>query len=134
VELDKVPDSAPARIAVDSKYWLWVNGEAVVFEGGLKRGPNPQDSYFDEVDLAPYLRKGENQLALLLWYFGKSGFSHLDSGRAQLWFDCPAAGIVSDASWFCRVHPAYGTAEVPKPNYRLPESCIRFDARKDLEG
>ena len=134
VELDKVPDSVPARIAVDSKYWLWVNGETVVFEGGLKRGPNPQDSYFDEVDLAPYLRKGENQVALLLWYFGKSGFSHLDSGRAQLWFDCPAAGIVSDASWLCRVHPAYGTAEVPKPNYRLPESCIRFDARKDLEG
>ena len=132
--LDKVPASALARIAVDSKYWLWVNGEAVVFEGGLKRGPNPQDSYFDEVELAPYLRKGENQIALLLWYFGKSGFSHLDSGRAQLWFDCPAAGVVSDASWLCRIHPAYGTAEVPKPNYRLPESCIRFDAREDLEG
>ena len=134
VKLDKVPDSAPARIAVDSKYWLWVNGESVVFEGALKRGPNPQDSYFDEVDIAPYLRKGENKVALLLWYFGKSGFSHWDSGQAQLWFDCPAAGIVSDASWLCRVHPAYGTAEVPKPNYRLPETCIRFDAREDIEG
>ena len=134
VKLDKVPDSAPARIAVDSKYWLWVNGESVVFEGALKRGPNPQDSYFDEVDIAPYLRKGENKVALLLWYFGKSGFSHWDSGQAQLWFDCPAAGIVSDASWFCRVHPAYGTAEVPKPNYRLPETCIHFDAREDIEG
>ena len=48
VRLDAVPGSAPARIAVDSKYWLWVNGRLVVFEGGLKRGPNPQDSYFDE--------------------------------------------------------------------------------------
>ena len=86
VRLDAVPASVPARIAVDSKYWLWVNGELAVFEGGLKRGPNPQDSYFDEVDLAPYLRKGENQVALLLWYFGKDGFSHLGSGQPQLWF------------------------------------------------
>ena len=134
VTLDAVPDSAPARIAVDSKYWLWVNGKPVVFEGALKRGPNPHDSYFDEVDLAPFLKKGENRIALLLWYFGKSGFSHLDSGRAQLWFDCPAAGIASDGSWLCRVHPAYGTADVPVPNYRLSEASIRFDARKDIEG
>jgi hypothetical protein len=130
VRLAAVPESVPARIAVDSKYWLWVNGELVVFEGGLKRGPNPQDSYFDEVDLAPYLRKGENQVALLLWYFGKGGFSHLSSGQPQLWFDAPALG---DAPWMCRVHPAYGTAtDLPAPNLRLPESSIAFDARKDL--
>ena len=130
VRLDAVPASVPARIAVDSKYWLWVNGRLVVFEGGLKRGPNPQDSYFDETDLAPYLRKGDNQVALLLWYFGKDGFSHLGSGQPQMWFDAPALG---DAPWMCRVHPAYGTAvDLPAPNYRLPESSIAFDARKDL--
>ena len=76
VRLDAVPAEASARIAVDSKYWLWVNGELVVFEGGLKRGPNPRDSYFDTVNLKPFLREGENQIALLLWYFGKDGFSH----------------------------------------------------------
>ena len=43
----------------------------VVFEGGLKRGPNPEDTYCDEVDLAPYLKKGKNQVAVLVWYFGK---------------------------------------------------------------
>jgi alpha-L-rhamnosidase len=32
---------AIAKIAVDSKYWLWINGRQVIFEGGLKRGPNP---------------------------------------------------------------------------------------------
>ncbi len=134
VTLDAVPSEAPARIAVDSKYWLWVNGKMVVFEGALKRGPNPSDSYFDEVDLAPYLQKGTNRVALLLWYFGKDGFSHLGSGRAQLWFDCPAAGIASDGTWLCRVHPAYGTADVPVPNYRLSEPSIRFDARADIAG
>ena len=29
------------RICADSKYWLYVNGELIVREGGLKRGPVP---------------------------------------------------------------------------------------------
>ena len=57
-DLPALPSSVVARIGADSKYWLWVNGRLVVFEGGLKRGPNPQDTYYDEVELAPYLVKG----------------------------------------------------------------------------
>ena len=37
VHIDKVPQTLTARIAADSKYWLWINGRLVVFEGGLKR-------------------------------------------------------------------------------------------------
>ena len=40
-----------ARIAVDSKYWLYINGEIVVREGGLKRGQKPSSTYYDEVPL-----------------------------------------------------------------------------------
>ena len=132
INLEEVPSSVPARIAVDSKYWLWINGELAVFEGELKRGPNPNDSYFDVVDLAPYLKKGENKIALLLWYFGKNGFSHFGSGNAQLWFDCPEIGLKSDGSWLCRTLPAYGKADCPEPNYRLSETSISFDAREDI--
>ena len=46
-----------ADIAVDSKYWLWINGKMVVFEGGLKRGPNPRDTYYDHVDKSTHLYK-----------------------------------------------------------------------------
>ena len=59
--LKKKPKKAEARIAADSKYWLWVNGQLAVFEGSLKRGPNPTDSYYDVVDLAPHLQKGRHQ-------------------------------------------------------------------------
>ena len=55
--LKEKPAKAEARISADSKYWLWINGELAVFEGNLKRGPNPTDSYYDIVDLAPYLKK-----------------------------------------------------------------------------
>jgi alpha-L-rhamnosidase len=80
IDLKLVPVTVIARIAVDSKYWLWINGRLVVFEGGLKRGPNPEDTYYDEVDIAPYLKKGKNTIAVLAVYFGKDGFSHKSSG------------------------------------------------------
>ncbi len=137
VNVKSVPEKAIARIAVDSKYWLWVNGELVVFEGGLKRGPNPRDSYCDEVDLAPYLKRGKNQIAILVWFFGKDGFSHLNSGKVGLFFDADLGDgqkIVSDKTWLGTVHSAYSSAGSPEPNFRLSESNIRFDANKDIAG
>lgn len=40
--------------------------------------------------------------------------------------------IYSDSTWVSRIHPAYETALDPAPNWRLPESNIRFIAGKDL--
>lgn len=132
VSIESVPDKAVACIAADSKYWLWINGDMVVFEGGLKRGPNPRDTYYDEVDIAPWLKSGDNVISVLLCYFGKDGFSHKSSGRAGLLFDCRAGGveILSDTTWRCMINPAYQTCGDPRPNYRLSESSILFDGRK----
>ena len=133
IRIDKtVPATVNARIAVDSKYWLWINGEQVVFEGGLKRGPKPDATYCDEIDLAPYLREGDNSIAVLLCYFGKNGYSHASSGMAGLFFDAPAIGLRSDALWLSCRNDAYGTTANPSPNYRLPESNIRYDARLEM--
>ena len=133
--LAKRPQTAVARIAVDSKYWLWVNGQLIVREGGLKRGPNPQDTYFDAVNLAPYLKKGSNTIAVLAWYWGKDGFSHKSSGKAGLLFELAAGStkVLSDATWKMRRHPAFGQAE-NTPNFRLAESSVHFDARLDMPG
>lgn len=117
VGVAEIPREAVVRIAADTKYWLWVNGDLVVFEGGLKRGPTPDDTYYDRVDLAPYLHRGENRIALLLWHFGKEGFSHRDSGRSGVIVASESRGfeLASDSSWLCRIHPAYGTAGDPQP-------------------
>lgn len=132
--LERVPLKALAKIAIDSKYWLWVNGTMVVFEGGLKRGPNPNDTYYDKVDISNYLTKGTNTIAVLGWYFGKSGFSHVTSGKFGFIFECitPEMKVISDSSWKVKRHPAYGTCPAPLPNFRLPESSIRFDGRNDI--
>lgn len=132
ITLQRKPERAIARIAVDSKYWLWINGRMVVREGGLKRGPNPQDTYFDTVDLTTYLSQGENQIAVLAWYFGKDGFSHKSSGKPGLLVELEADGVAlpSDRSWKCLRHPSFGTAS-NQPNFRLAESSVRYDARQE---
>lgn len=132
--LEKLPKKALAKIAIDSKYWLWVNGKMVVFEGGLKRGPNPKDTYYDEVDITAYLTKGANNISVLGWYFGKDGFSHINSGTFGFLFECvtPEITILSDSTWKAKQYEAYQTCPEPLPNYRLPESSIKFDATKDM--
>ncbi len=131
-QISGVPEKAMARIAVDSKYWLWINGELVVFEGQLKRGPTPHDTYYDQVNIAPFLRSGENKISVLAWYFGKDGFSHKSSGGAGFIFECltPEFELISDPTWYASVHPAFGYTGPPHPNFRLPESNIHFDARR----
>ena len=129
LELDKVPGSALTHIAADSKYWLWVNGRMAVFEGGLKRGPDPLSSYYDVIDLAPYLKTGENNMKILLWHFGKDGFSHKDSGKSGLIVKSSDLGLASDSSWLSRYMPEYQEATDPEPNYRLSEANLRYDSR-----
>ena len=136
IVLDKKPDKALARIAADSKYWLWINGRLAVFEGSLKRGPAPGDHYCDIVDISSYLKKGENCIAVLTWFFGKDGFSHQNSGKGGFYFDAQIDGMTvsSDDSWKAATYSAYKNTDAPHPNFRLAESNIRFDAREKKYG
>mgnify|MGYP001215943353 CR=1 FL=1 len=134
LHLNDEPSDVELRIAADSKYWLWVNGELQVREGGLKRGPNPKDTYCDVLRGAQGLREGDNTVAVLVWYFGKDGFSHRNSPTPGLAFRLSVDGKVldTDKAWKVCRHPAYYLPEGEKPNYRLPESNIGFDAAKDI--
>jgi hypothetical protein len=135
-DVENVPGHLYANIAADSKYWLWINGRPVVAEGGLKRGPNPYDTYYDSIEIAPYLKKGKNLIAVLVWHFGRNSFSHNNSGQAGLIFNAvsPEIRLTSDSSWNAAMHPAYQTAGSPQPNFRLAERNVLFDAGKDIPG
>lgn len=131
---EAIPEKVDMDLAVDSKFWLWINDKLVVFEGGLKRGPNPEDTYYDSVDISDYLKKGDNVIAILVWFWGKDGFCHKDSGKSCLLARIQIRDdlISSDASWKVRINPAFGETGNPKPNYRLPESNVCYDARLSL--
>lgn len=137
------PVSRPIlRIACDTKYWLWIDGRLIVYEGQLKRGPTPGDTYFDHLTLEETLDKGDHDIAILVWYFGKHGFSHNSSGHCALLFELlnpssppdPQPIVVSDAQWLAIRHEAYQTGGDPRPNYRLAEPNILFDARLEPQG
>lgn len=131
--LESVPSSLIARIAVDSKYWLWINDSLVVFEGGLKRGPNPTSSYYDEIDISPYLQKGNNLIAILTCFFGKSGFSHNSSNYAALLFDAhnDKLDISSDETWLSMIHPCYKEMNIA-PNDRFSESNLLYISNPEI--
>lgn len=134
INLTDAPESAVFDIAMDSKYWLWINGEMAVFEGGLKRGPTPTDTYFDRVDVTPYLQEGDNSIAILQWYFGREGFSHKDSGTPGLILDgrIDDTTLVTDGSWRVTRDNAYDTAQTQGQNVLLPESSLRFNEAATL--
>ena len=140
--LNTVPKEAIAEIAVENKYQLYVNGECVVYDGGLKRGYNATEGYFDRVDLAPYLNEGENEILVKAWFWGvkEQSYSNVPLDTAGFLFAMDTGNdlIVSDGSWLAARDLAYkdDSAEaynVPQPNYRLPEYNIYYVAADAME-
>ena len=148
--LEQAVPTATAFISAADKYVLWVNGELVVLDGSLKRGPTPYDSYYDTVELTN-LKQGENTIALLVAFNGRSGDGSIvpvlvdeegdEYTQAGLIFGLDAGGttICSDSSWKAARHTGYKnrvTAGADYPGYSqssmLAERNVYFDARDDL--
>ena len=135
VTLNKIPKELTAHISADSKYWLYINGETVVFEGSVKRGPAKNSGYYDSIDIAPFLKEGENSICALVWFWdNETSYSYSSSGQGGFIFEAIGEGvaIISDNSWKVKRNPAYVDSSLYPPNYRLPEYSIYFDAREDM--
>lgn len=66
IDFSALPEHFPVRITADSRYKLYING-AFVEAGPLKGDRNGW--YYDEVETAPFLRRGKNVWAVIvLWY------------------------------------------------------------------
>ena len=133
VTLNKIPKELIAHISADSKYWLYINGETVVFEGSVKRGPAKNSGYYDSVNIAPYLKEGENSICALVWFWdNETSYSYSSSGQGGFIFEAVGNGVsvISDNSWKVQRNSAYVNSSLYPPNYRLPEYSIYFDARE----
>lgn len=128
-----LPAEALMHLAVDTKYWMYVNGQCVVFEGGLFRESAPGCGYYDTVDIAPYLRQGENILAFRCTYYGNGGRNNIDSGRAGILFECASLGLYSDQVVSCLRDPAVDAAGSPPPSYLYGGHHLRYRADLAME-
>ena len=137
VTLNKIPNELIAHISADSKYWLYINGKTVVFEGNVKRGPDKSSGYYDSVDIAPYLKKGDNMICALVWYWdNETSYSYSGSGQGGFIFEATGedVSIISDENWKVKKNDAYIDSSLYPPNYRLAEYSIYYDARKEMTG
>ncbi|RXP46240.1 glycoside hydrolase [Lutibacter sp. HS1-25] len=147
VTLNEVPKQVEALVSVDSKFWLWINGEMVLFEGGLSRGPSqagewdrknnitPANSWYETVNIQPYLKKGENTIAILVWYWGRETHkgTHIDSKKGGLLFSANIGEqkVISDASWKAMQHPGYDNTIEPASKM-LVQYSVKYNAQKGL--
>lgn len=144
VTLDEKPTTAVTRIAAENKYWLYVNGKLAVRDGGLDIRPDLENTYYDEIDLAPFLKKGDNVIAALAWHKGgEDSYSQRTVDQGGFLFQAHITGanataIVSDGSWKAVVHPAFGhTEQLKNPSdasYKWVAWPVSYDARKELIG
>ena len=133
--INEKPETLIADISADSKYWLYINGETVVYEGSVKRGPDKNSGYYDSIDIAPFLKEGENSICALVWYWdAETSYSYCSSGQGGFIFEASDENIsvISDKTWKVKRHSGNIDSALYPPNYRLPEYSIYFDARKDI--
>lgn len=146
VTLDDLPANTKAYISADTKYWLWINGELVVFEGSFTGGPSPvkasprvdyfpiaSNKYYDEVDISDYLQEGKNTIAALVWYYGDNGQkgTHISSNKGGFIFQADVGGskIVTNSTWKVKTHPAFAKKVTKKSPYRIAAWSIDYDSR-----
>jgi hypothetical protein len=113
VTLDQKPAAAITRIAAENKYWLFVNNILVVRDGGMDTRPDLDNTYYDEIDLAPYLKKGKNIICALVWHKGgREGYTQRTLLNGGFLFESRLNGsrvssIVSDKTWKIKVDSAF---------------------------
>ena len=67
VKLQNVPNSFIINVSGDQRYEFFVNGQRIL------RGPATGDLlhwYYETIDIAPFLKSGENLLSATVWHYG----------------------------------------------------------------
>ncbi|MFV0418673.1 MAG: alpha-L-rhamnosidase N-terminal domain-containing protein [Dysgonomonas sp.] len=67
IELESVPEKFIIHISADNRYRLYVNEKSVCI--GPARG-DLMNWYFETIDIAPYLKEGDNIIASTVWNMG----------------------------------------------------------------
>jgi len=107
-------DIYPVRITADTQYILYVNGKTVC------RGPcksMPQIKYYEQIDIAPFLKTGKNTLAVKVlrqpndMWLAAGSCSAFRSDMAGLWLEDENNLFSTDRSWKWKRDESYGFAE-----------------------
>ncbi|MBE7042212.1 MAG: hypothetical protein E7399_01790 [Ruminococcaceae bacterium] len=82
-------------ISVRGDYTLFVNG---MFAASNQYADFEHYKIYDDIDLTPYLKEGENTLCIIVWYFGASGMRYLTPKPGLLYEIKSQGGILAYSS------------------------------------
>ncbi len=101
-----VGEKAELRISADSNYAVYVNGKLAASD---QYPDYPHYKVYDVIDLSPFCNKGQNHLAVVVWYYGLGNYSYVIGNAAlryELWLDETLAGC-SDEHTLSRISRCY---------------------------
>ena len=131
-ELKKSPVEARAFISAHAFAELYVNGAYV---DRVPTNPDPEYQTYEEIDLAPYLRKGTNTIAALVYNPGV-GLHHRMDARGGFFFQAAVSDktgkvtkVHSNESWRVAQALAWDTSTKKRQNDYTIGMRERYDAR-----
>lgn len=148
-DLEKVPEKLVIHVSADNRYNLFVNGQRVCY--GPAKG-DLQTYKYDVIDIAPFLKPGENLLAALVYNGGEDrplalitvqtafmlraendAFRFLNSGSEWKTYKNPAYEVISyyemlfRERWFYGFYACGGGDEVFADKYPWGWESANFD-------
>ena len=117
---------AECNISCDGDYTLYINGEYV---SSGQYGDYEHYKIYDSVDISPYLKRGKNSVAILVWHFGEASSRYIPYTPGVIFEIRDKKGIilVSDTSVECRVSKAYKNGACKRVSSQLGYS-FSYDA------
>ncbi len=119
------------RISVDNDYVLCVNGN---YAASSQYGDFEHYKIYDEIDITPYLKKGENKIDITAYHCGVDT-SRYRPARAGLIYEVEVGGKAtawSDERTLSRQSPSYASGRKKLVSYQLGFSFF-YDATADTE-
>lgn len=119
------------NISVRGDYTLFVNGK---FAASNQYGDFEQYKVYDEIDITQYLVRGENSIAILVWYFGESGQRYFTEKPGLIYEIVSAGGVkcYSSSATLSRKSKAYISGIEKRISPQLGYSFL-YDANMEDE-
>lgn len=111
---DQIPTQLPLKISADNRYTLYINGIKICY--GPAKGDFATYKY-DYIDVAPFISKGHNQFAVLVFNGGNDKPLAFVSNKTGLYIesDCTSVSkITTDSSWKVKKSTAYSIISYKK--------------------
>ena len=93
--VEEVPETCVVEVSGCSQFKLFVNGESILFGPCRSRR---EIAYYDTIDLAPYLVRGENRILMQVYSYPEDPVDRLNMGPNYCYGDAGGPAVMIDGT------------------------------------